>query len=138
MAAMRILAAVRQRLVNDPTIASFVGDRIFPRQIHDEFQPQFPCITIWLQSGNQGVWAPKVYDPGIVMCQIFSKHDLQQCLDIYDQVSLLLHNQQQFVSFSDFCCKQIRETWSNSGVFDDSANYWYVSARYLIHGFVLT
>ena len=128
---MRQMAAFRLRLTEDAALAVLVGDRVYPTHIVDVAEPVYPCITLFQAEGNQAVWLPRTFDFGVMLVQIYSKVDLQECYDIYELVTQLLHEQKTAVSRAGACFHQIREIWSNSGLWIREDSVWQQSARYL-------
>jgi hypothetical protein len=145
----RPIAAFRQRLLSSAEFAAFVnflpdgsvdpqGGRIYPRHLIDVRQPVYPCVTLYVERGRQGVWAPRIYDPGFMLVQFYSQDDQGETMEMYDVASQLLHNQKTLLSTSDFCCHEVREVMADSGVWLEASSAWQVSARYLFRGSVLT
>jgi hypothetical protein len=140
----RQIAAFRQRLVGDPSLdplsaqlVAIVGDRVYPTFLVDVIQPVYPCITLFQSQAEQAVWAPRTFDYGVMQLQIWSKKDLQECWDAYELVTQLLHEKKTLTSTSQLCVHQVREIWSDSGIWVAEDSVWRQSVRYQFRASVI-
>ena len=142
---MRQVAAFRQRLVGDPNLdplsaqlAAIVDDRVYPVYLVDVIEPVYPCITLYQTENRTPVWAPRTFDPGVMQLQIYSKRDQQECWDIYELVTQLLHDQKTRVSTGEICFHEIRETFSDTGIWIAIDSVWQLTVKYLFRASVRT
>ncbi len=133
---LRHIAAVRGRLINDPTLSAIVP----AAQIYMGYQFQasevvYPCVAIDQSDGNRGVWSVNVLDPASLQIDCYDKNNPTEAGRIASLVATLLHKAEQYVSTSEACFKEIRQTWGNSPMWDDDVNAWRVTLRFLIRVF---
>ena len=144
----RPIAAFRARLLESVALTAFVnllpdgsvdpqGGRIYPRHIVDVREPVFPCITLFMGDGNQAVWAPRTFNPAHMLVQFYSTRDVQDCFDMYELASPLLHGQKNALSTAELCVHEVREVWANSGLYVKESGTWQLSARYLFRASII-
>lgn len=135
MAGMRHLAAVRARLLSDAFIAArFRPDQIYQCHMADVQEADMPAITIFQKDGKQAcaTFAPRMWDPCHLVVQIYSQaaNALGELSDIYERVTVMLHEQCPSVSNSGVTFHQIREIFANSGIYDRATNSWQLTCIY--------
>jgi hypothetical protein len=69
--------------------------------------------------------------------QIWSKKDLQECWDAYELVTQLLHEKKTLTSTPHLCVHQVREIWSDSGIWVAEDSVWRQSVRYQFRASVI-
>lgn len=130
MAALRILSALITRLRSIPGITALVDDRIYPRHLSEGAEPAYPCITLFQVDGSLAVWAPRTTDSQHFLIQIYSQVGPEECYALYELVTAALHEQKTLTSTGAACFHQVREIWSNSGMWLADTNAWQLSMQY--------
>lgn len=134
MAAMLHLQAIRERLLLDPYIFDTIDDNIYPTHIIDVEDPVYPCITFYGSDGNRAIWSPQTTEILNLMFQFYSQESLEQCHLLYERylAMLLDTGSKQMTGNSQVCFHELREIWSNTGVFDQATKVWVVSSRIIV------
>jgi hypothetical protein len=135
MASFKHLAAIRARLLADPTLVGLLGSGNRVRLAHImnvEEQPPYPMITMEQMDGNLAVWAPRLID-GKVLLNIFVQTNPEDALDIFEQVVTLLHNQKVACSIGEACFHDIRLVWfSTTATYDQDSNAWRLPMQFWV------
>lgn len=142
---LRVVAAIRTRLVSSTDLQVFVGSdtastsaRVTLIAPIDTAEPIYPLIVIFLEGEQQATWSPFTYDPGKLYIGCYSRKDQVEALKMEELVRNLLHTQKTAVSSSGACFHEIRKTWGDSGVYHSKSGTWCVSSRYLFRASVTT
>lgn len=140
MSALRHLAAIRTRLINDPTLVAILGTTptpdslpaVYLGSIFDTATPSFPCVTIEQARGNLAVWSPKTVDPAYIVINCYSKKDNYEPSTMEEQIENLLHVHKTAVSTSEACFHEIRKVDWNTAFWDSDTGAWRTTSMYLV------